>query len=67
MADDLGIHRIGGGVTEGQEVDCVEDIGFADAVAANHAIDLWREVECGLPDVFIVDERQFLQNHGAKV
>ena len=54
-------------MTEGQEVDCVENIGLADAVAANHAINLWREIKCGLPDVFIVDERQFLQNHGAKV
>ena len=56
VTDDGGVDGIGGGVAEGEEVDGIEDIGLADAVAANHAVDLRREVEGGLPDVLIVDE-----------
>ena len=56
VADNCGVDGIGGGVAEGEKVDGIEDVGFADAVAANHAVDLRREVERGLPDVLIVDE-----------
>ncbi len=56
VTDDGGVDGIGGGVAEGEEVDGIEDVGLADAVAANHAVDLRREVERGLPDVLIVDE-----------
>ena len=60
VADDGGVDGIGSGVAEGEEIDGIEDVGLADAVAADHAVDLRREVERGLPDVLIVDERQFL-------
>ena len=56
MADDGGVDGIGGGVAEGEEIDGIENVGLADTVAANHTIDFRREVERGLPDVFIVDE-----------
>ena len=56
VADDGGVDGIGSGVAEGEEIDGIEDVGLADTVAANHAVDLRGEVERGLPDVLIVDE-----------
>jgi hypothetical protein len=56
VADNRGVEWVRGGMTKGEEIDGVEDISLADTVAANHAINLRRQVERGLPDVFIVDE-----------
>ena len=60
MSDYLRIDGIEGGMTEGEEVDGIEDVGLAYAVGSDHTVDLRRQVERGLPDVLIVDERQFL-------
>ena len=59
MANQGGVKGIGGGMAEREKVYGIEDVGLADAVAADHAVDFRREVEGGLPDVLIVDERQF--------
>ena len=60
MANQGGVKGIGGGMAEREEVDGIEDVGLADAVATNHAVDLRGEFQGGLLDVLIVDERQFL-------
>ena len=67
VPDDL---RINGGacrVTERQEIDCIQHIGLANTILTNQTIDFWRQFQGGCSDVLIINDRQFLENHSAKV
>ena len=63
----LRVDGIGGRVTEREVVDGVEHIGLAHAVVSDEAIDLWRELQSGFRNVFVVDKCQLFEYHGAKL
>ena len=67
VGDDLRVVGGDGRMAEGEEIDGVEHVGLSHAVLADQTVDLRRQLQrCGL-DILIVDERQFLKNHSAKV
>ena len=62
-----GVDGIRRALGEGEEIDGVEDVGLALAVAADEAVDFGRERHFRFCDVLIVEYAQSFQNHAAKV
>ena len=67
VPDDLRVNGGAGRVTERQEIDGIQHIGLANTVLTNQTVDFWRQFQGGCSDVLVIDDRQFLENHSAKV
>ena len=56
VGDDDAVHIGETRMAKRQIVHRIEQVGLAHAVTTNEAIDLWRQLQLGLPDVLVIDD-----------